>query len=318
MSWFNEGFWAVYPSPATAAQFLSLDQEYKPIDGTPPLNQIIKQEEGIYLCNDIGSLEPNKAITLEKFKEMKFDILLCSIPQHIPLFKKLIELYQPQAKLIYQIGNTWEIPNNVVRNVMASAVCAPPIQINYVQYHQEFDTSLYNYESHKGTKKIYSFINCLNVIDLYKDDWKLFLELERLLPEFEFRSFGGQTRDGAIAPQSEVARLTKEADLIFHVKQSGDGFSYGMFTAAACGRPIITRLSDYKGKLAEPLIEDGISTINVDNRSPEQVAAIIKDALGRPSTTLDLMSKMMYANFKKNVDFDLEAEKIKLFLNNLQ
>jgi hypothetical protein len=38
LDWYNEGFWRIWPSVDTANQYLSLDQEYRPVDGTPQLN----------------------------------------------------------------------------------------------------------------------------------------------------------------------------------------------------------------------------------------------------------------------------------------
>lgn len=287
MEWYPE-FWDLQPFKETAVQYLERE-----LEGLP-------------------------GITLADFKDTKFDILLCSIPQHVPMWIKLRDLYQPQSKLIFQVGNAWTFDNNFpIKNILASAKIHQLVGFHVQEYHQEFSLDLFNFEPIKGTKKIYSFINCLNTVSLYREDWELFLELERLLPEYEFCSFGGQCRDSAIAPISEVARLTKEAEFIYHVKSMGDGFSHGMFTAAACGKPIITRLSDYKGKLAEPLIEDGISSVIVDNKTPEQIAEIIRLIGSRPSTDLDLMSKMSYANFKDNVDFDKEQQSIEVFLQNL-
>lgn len=301
MAWYEEDLWRVYPHPDTAKQYL------------------------------LREVEKDHGITREQFKQMDFDLILCSIPQHIEPFLKLAK--EKNASLCFQVGNAWEIDQNqasMLDGVMASAKIKDN-QPHYgrngqilplIEYHQEFSIDLYNFEPVKKTKKIYSFINCINVLDLYKKDWELFLELERLLPEFEFCSYGGQTRNGAIAPVSEVARLTKEADLIFHVKNQGDGFSYGMFTAAACGRPIITRRSDYEGKLAQPLlIGIGPTSIHVDNLSPQDIADQIRhlyEPRGGDGVWLEDMSSNIYDSFKKNVDFDKEEQQIRLFLEKLQ
>jgi hypothetical protein len=314
LEWYEQGYWNVFPHPATAAQYLSKDQVYKPIDGTPPLNQIIEQEKGIYLCHDIGEEIPNKAIDFKKFKETQFDILIASLPQHIEPFKKLISFYQPRAKLIYQIGNAWNIPRNAVKNVMASAIVPDiPIQVNFVQYHQEFDLNTF-YFTHPDphSKKIYSFINCLNTVDLYKKDWELFLALEKLMPEWEFKSFGGQCRDGSINNNKVLADKTREATLIFHCKSEGDGMGHVIHNAAAVGRPLITRYSDYKGKLAEPLIQP-YTAILVDQKTPEQIAQEI--------IQLDHIvnyGKSIHQMFIENVDFNREVEEIRLFLEHLQ
>lgn len=292
LDWYHQGYWNVYPHIDTAKQYL--EPGSIPKDGTPPLN------------DDLSHV-----ITFEDFKKTKFDILLASIPQHIEPFKELIMLYQPQAKLIFQIGNQWDIPRNSVKNVMASAICEPPIQINYIQYHQEFDTNIFHYEPPKNTRKIYSFINCLGTSDLYRRDWELFLQLEKLLPDWEFKSFGGQCRDGWIEDGKPLADKIREATFIFHCKTNGDGYGHIIHNAAAIGRPLITRAADYKGKLAEPLINIATSIL-VDNTP----VAYIADQI-RLNPVVGAMGEAIHRRFKSNVDFDKEEQEIRTFLNRL-
>lgn len=284
MEWYPE-FWNVYSHVDTARQYL--ERELEGVNG----------------------------ITLEDFKNTKFDILIASIPQHIEPFKKLISQYQPQTKLIYQVGNQWNVDSNIVKNVMASANIDIPPGINGIIYHQEFDLNIFHYEPPKEGKKIYSFINCLNTVDLYKKDWELFLKLERLMPEWEFRSFGGQCRDGYCTGPQEVANKMREATLIFQVKSEGDGFGHVIHSAAAVGRPLITRLSDYEGKLAEPLI-DQITSIIIDSKSPEQIAKEIRKIYN--TGCHEKMCLKAHEGFNHFINFDAEEQEIRKFLENLQ
>lgn len=306
MSWYPE-FWDLQPFEATAKQFLEPNSH--PYPDTPSVSNTIGEDNGIFLIESFDGNPPTKGITLERFKQEKFDIIIASVPQHIPLFKKLIALYQPQAKLIFQIGNAWNIPRNSVNNVMASARIDPPPQINYIQYHQEFSTETFHYESAKVGKKVYSFINCLGAVDLYKKDWELFLELEKLMPDWEFKSFGGICRDGAIGKIQDVADKMREATYIYQVKTEGDGYGHNIFGAAAIGRGIITREIDYHGKLADPLID--ISTAILVG-SPEYIKQKLEETAD-PSYYGDNIHK----KFKENVDFDKEAIAIANFLDRL-
>lgn len=281
MEWYPE-FWDLQPFKETAVQYLERE-----LEGLP-------------------------GITLEEFKKAKFDVLLCSVPQHVPLFIKLRDLYQPEAKLIFQVGNMWSFDSFFpIKNIMASAIIPDLVGFHTVSYHQEFDLNIFHNEPVKSNKKIYSFINCLNTVDLYKKDWELFLELERLLPEFEFRSFGGQTRDGAIWDRQELADKMREATLIYMVKSEGDGYGHSIHSAAAVGRPLITRYSDYKGKLAEPFMQWNMS-INVENQTPEEIARQIRE-----QENFEVMGQMIHEKFKEVVDFDKEELLIREFLANL-
>ena len=314
MPWYEQGFWNVYDHIETAIQYLSLDQLYKPKDGTPPLNQIVEKDNGIYVVQDTNVKREIKGISLERFKQEKFDIIIASIPQHVEPFIKLRNLYQPQAKLIFQVGNMWAFDTSFpIKNILASATIPSLPGFNTVQYHQEFSLDVFHYAPVTNRRKIYSFINCLNVVDIYRKDWNLFLQLEKLMPDYEFRSYGAQARDGWCNGVEEVAQKTREATFVYHCKNQGDGFSYGMFTAAACGRPLITRLSDYKGKLAEPLINDQTSII-VDGMIPQQIADRIKEV----DEKCIYMGEYIHNKFKETVSFDQEERAIRLFLDNLQ
>lgn len=293
MDWYREGYWAINNIEATAIQFLEAGS--RPYPEYEPLNH-------------------KNTISLTDFKNTTFDLILASIPQHAVPFIKLRDLYQPQAKLIMQIGNDWPFDHNFpIKNILASAKIVQPLGFHILEYHQEFDRALYHAEPPRLKKKISSFINCLPVISLYEEDWKLFLRLEQLLPDWTFKSYGGQCRDGALGTQAEVAEATLDSDFIFASKKNGDGYGYGMFTAAACGRPLITRASDYQHKLAAPLVTDALTAITVDNRTPDQIAEIVR----ADYQTLGTLSGNIHRKFVEMVDFDKEEIAIRQFLDNL-
>lgn len=284
MDWYPD-FWDLQPFRETAVQYLERE-----LEGLP-------------------------GITLEEFKKTQFDILLCSVPQHVPLFIKLRDLYQPDAKLIFQVGNAWTFDSFFpIKNIMASAVIPDLVGFHTISYHQEFPLDIFKYEPVKPTKKIYSFINCLNTVDLYKKDWELFLELEKLMPDWEFKSFGGQCRDGAIWDRQELADKMREATFIFQCKTDGDGYGHSIHSAAAVGRPLITRKYDYEGKLAEPLISDLFTSITVDGLGVEDIKHKIEQAY---ELNLKPMSEQIRLVFERTVDFNKEETQIREFLTNL-
>lgn len=284
MAWYPD-FWALQPFESTARQYLE------------------RETEGV------------RGITLEEFKKTKFDILLCSVPQHVPMWIKLKDLYQPEAKLIFQVGNVWPFDHTFpIKNIMASARLEHPVSFHWIKYHQEIPLDIFYYEEVKNTKKIYSFINCLNTVELYKEDWALFLELERLMPTWEFRSYGGQCRDSALAPSSMVADKMREATFIFHSKKNADGFGHSIHAAMAVGRPLLVNYDDYENKLAGTKLIPGENCISVDHVRPETLAHFIQE---RSEEDLTEMGMNIYKKFKEQVDYDKEAGKIKDFLENL-
>jgi hypothetical protein len=328
MEWAEKGFWKVYDHPATQAQYLSPGST--PHDGTAPLNDVVKESGGlwkprpdIYWCNDIDSGQTNKAIDLGTFMSLPIDIVIASLPQHIEPFKKLCQMHPNKPKFIYQIGNAWNVPEDgTVKNVMASArVPNVPDGINYISYHQEFDLQIFRpfsklvVDDQQLTfpgKDIFSFINVFQNFP----DYPLFEQIEKMLPDWRFRSYGGQCRDGSADGSEELASRMREARFIWHTKAGGDGYGHVLFNSAAVGRPLITKKSYYSGKLGEKLMIDGVTCINIDNLPVHEI--VDKINYYSDPTRYAHMCQLVYTNFREKVDFDQEFAEIKVFLANLQ
>lgn len=314
MEWAEKGFWHVYEHPATQLQFLTLDQGYKPVDGTSPLNQVEKYEDDIYYCQDIDSGYYNKAITYDKFMATDIDIVIASIPQHIAPFKKLCELHPNRPKLIFQIGNAWTTGAGLAPNIMASAIIhGVPSNINFITYHQEFDTDLFKPFGPPIEKTISSFVNCFNIAGHFSQDWQLFQETEFAMPDWKFRSYGGQCRDGAAHGSMELASAINSAKFIWHTKFAGDGYGHVIHNAAACGKPLIVKKRYYQDKLAESLITDDTCLI-IDGMSCVQIKEKI---LSVDEEKYKKMSEAMHFRFKQVVDFDKEEIALRHFIENL-
>lgn len=315
--WYDKGFWKVYDHPDTANQFLTFDQAYRPKDGSPPLNliqeihhQAMDQQE-VYYCRDIDSDQVNKAITLETFKAMDIDIVIASIPAHIEPFKRLIREHKPNAKLIFQIGNAWSA--NEAENVMASAIVHNvPDNVNFVEYHQEFDLKLFRHAMPNNQQIITSLINVHHDMP----DYNLFLDIEKRMDGWNFLSYGGQGRDGSMGGARKVASAIRESRFIWHVKAGGDGYGHVLFNTAAVGRPAIVKKSYYNGKLGEKLLIDGETCIDIDGMGPEDICRKIE--YFNQHARYETMCKAVYKNFKEQVNFDKDFERIKEFIARLK
>lgn len=314
--WHKQGYWQIFPHPATVQQYLTLAQGYKPVNGSPPLNEIANIEDGVYYCQDIISGYYNKAITFEKFCEMPIDIVIASVPQHIRPFSDLIKRYKPRAKLIYQIGNNWSIEAGLAPNIMASAVInGIPLHINHIQYHQEFSTDIFRYKPPVNTKNIFSFINCFNTERYFAQDWALFLKLEQMMPDWNFKSFGGQCRDGTAKGDKGVAEKMHEARFVAQLKKNGDGYGIIVHNTGAIGRPMIVKKQYYAGKLGEQLMIDGETCIAIDDLSPSQI--VDKILYYNDDDRYAEMNRRIYKNFRNICDFGREESELRRFIENL-
>lgn len=330
MEWAEKGYWKVYDHPATQAQFLGIGAATP--DNTPPLNEVVgvlsPTLDGVrqcYLCKDIEGDTTNKAITFDEFMRSKFDIVIASIPQHVEPFKKLCEIHPNKPKLIFQIGNAWTNEAAQAPNVMASAIINDiPSSTHYISYHQEFDLKTfypkYPFGDFDGElampeKNIYSFVNVFNGQSHFRSDYMQFLDVEASMAGWRFKSYGGQCRDGSCDGTRAVANKMRAARFIWHVKNGGDGYGHVIHNAAAVGRPLIVKKSYYQGKLAERLLIDGETCIDIDGMSNQQI--IDKIVFYSDPQKYRQMCINVYTNFQKVCNFDEEFLQLTKFLKNL-
>lgn len=310
--WATEGYWMnakIYGNhPDTIKQYLEIKHSIPTKLG--PRNEVIDENENYYTIQNPFLNE--KAITVAQFRKMKPNVVIASYYDNIEPFKRLAK--EVGAKFIVQMGNEWPVSWDSVDNVLASTgkFSVPPNK-NVVFYHQEFDLSVF----YKGvpdfnSNKIASFVHCLAEHDIFEKDWQDFQELEKLLPEYEFKSYGISNRDGIIG--DGVADKMRECKFGIHLKNKGDGFGHGIHSWFAIGRPIIFRGSQYKGKLAASLLIHEITGFDLDKVSLQEVAERIR------KLTKDeyiAMCDNAFKTFKQVVNFDKEFINIKKFFENL-
>lgn len=311
MDWYHNGYWAINNLEPTARQFLDVDAA--PVaDKTPFLNDVAVVGSGVHCIYDPGNKSIHKAIEFNAFKETRFDFIIASIPQHIPLFQELIKKYQPQAKLIVQIGNNWNPEILHGHNVMASVKPMQNNNFNAVYYHQEFDTDIFTYKDNIQNRKVSSYIN---ILQHTRQGWDDFCNLESSLPNYEFKSYGGQCRDGNFAGPHALAESMHTNDLIFHVKFGGDGYGHVLYNSYACGRAPIIRSSFYHNQLAEELFADD-NCIDLDKMSIHDAVDKIK-RITESKELLDQYSLNAHNSFQQSVSFENDAKKVLKWLSTI-
>lgn len=338
MEWAELGYWKVFDHPATRAQYLAIGGETP--DNSQPLNEVVeevsisgKEKAQLYYCQDIDCGQINKAITLDGFMSMKFDFVIASLPQHIKSFRQLVNQHPDHPKLLYQVGNSWNITAEQAQyldGVLASSKMPLGISVNgangkplpVVEYHQEFDAELFSPSTEEHLdflanhgKMISSFVNCFSVDQMFAQDWQLFQEVEKLMPEWEFYARGGQCRDGAAHGARQVAMSMTDSKFIWHTKRGGDGYGHIIHNAFACGKPPIVKFSDYEGKMAGSMMVDGITAINIDNLSAQEI--VQKILLFSEPDRYKIISREARKMFEFTVNFEKEALSIKQMLSNL-
>ena len=305
MEWFTEGYWKINDLEATARQYLEVGS--KPDDGTNPLNDIYNDRNEYCEVHDPHNNYLQRAITLDVFKRTEFDVIIASVPQHVKPFQELIEKYQPKAKLVFQMGNHFDIHGLGIKNLMASTIPFPFCG-NEVFYHQEFSTEVFSPSSDKPKKQIVSFINCLR----QNGGMQNYYELKNLMWDYEFFSFGGQCDDGGISNTRDISQIMRESAFGFHCKWGADGYGHILHNFFACGTPVIVNYKDYKDKLGgKLLIPDETCIVAEIGDNMEKVAEKIHNL---SPLQYEWMRQRTYDKFLETVDFEKDAEKVKKFL----
>lgn len=322
LEWYHEGFWNVYPHIDTAKQYLSteLGIEPKDIRGNPVtkdhgrnawLNRNLDQmESGIYIV-----LDPNhggrlhKAVELKRARDMKFDFIVSSIPDHFRRFEIFRSRYCPNAKHIFQMGNAgWSLPNGA-KNLLNSTSYNPPSGVNHVRYHQEFCLKEFSYSGKPGYLGERSLCNLMHWQSGHFPN--LFEELKDTLTKrgWIVKNFGAGNEHGAV---DDVANVLKQFSFVWHVKRGGDGYGYNIHNSFACGRPMVISSKQTRGQLASCLFEECVTTVDVDGKPISRVA----DQLDIMARNYEAHTLAVHLKFKSHVDFDAEAQEIMKFLEN--
>lgn len=320
-SWFDKGYWLIAKpyndNPATIEQFLGIRDDFTPSDGTPPLNGVINKEDEVYHLYDVAYGRTHKAVTFEQFQNMQFDILLSTYAPHYKTFHDLLR-FQPQAKHVCQAGNNWldVVDWSVAKNMMASCAVQPgqiPAGVNWVSYHQSFslDTFRYTLPDYNKKQTISSFVNALS-------QWPQVLEE---ISEYEkwlgltFLLHGASNRDGAVHRQEDISTIMRDSLWGWHIKPGGDGYGHIIHNWAAIGRPLIVHRSQYRGQLADALLEDGHTCVDLDigdlKYNSERILFM---------SDPDIHSRLcnnMYKRFAEVVNFEKEASNLEDFFSRL-
>lgn len=314
--WFQKGYWKIAEpynnNPNTIKQFLSLDQTFKPVDGSPVLNHITSVKESWYETEDTYHGYMTKAITFDQFKSMNIDLIIASIPSHWVAYKILRDKEKPRAKFICQMGNMFHevfnmIENNQIENLMAATIPFDLTRkINHIFYHEE--QPLIDWSGPSNQRVINSFVHLLPL----RDEFEMY---KSRLNEYEFHSYGSMCPNGALRSLNNLYEEVKNSAFIYHVKPGGDGYGWNWHTSFLVGRPIITHFSDYKDKLGGLLFENGVTGVDLEQHIVSENEAIIRHC-SDPEIHFKMCSNAR-KKFVETVNYDSEYKEILKFLERM-
>lgn len=257
-------------------------------------------------------------MTHEQFLNTEIDIIVATLWENHVVFKNIIEKYNLKTKLILQAGNN--ITSEMVdvthaKNLLSSAYPTYiTSNLHKVFYRQEFDQSIFKPVENYNIKSVANYKNIM------EDDFKIILELEKKLPDWEFKCYGVNNRDGCVNDiENEMAELINKFGFVFHVKKD-DGYGHVIHNSFACGKPMIVDLStagvERNGKFirntASFLYEKDKTVIDVNDGID-----IIVDKLKLFADNYIVYRENVIRKYKEVVNFEKEFLEIKKFIENL-
>lgn len=299
--WAEAGIWRLSTVPSTIKQYLDpADCELR--------------EDGFYYHYDPGEEIWQRRVTLDQFRAMNWEIILCTLQEHEESFLKLRDENCPAAMYIRLVGNTGEQVNwSRIKNFIdTTGLYLPPPGINAVQMAQEFDLTNFTYEAPENPKTIINLMNCLPEADAFA----IWNYLKRKLPDYKFLMFGGKGEDGNLSGLKAISEALKGSGWLFQVKHHGEGFGHVIHNAFACGRPSLTVFEYYRGKMAGRYMRDQETCLMFDNKDPEEVVKEIR-YFSEPERHRK-MCEACRAEFEKYIDFDRDEANFRQFLARLQ
>ena len=310
LEWFTEGFWKVAEpynnAQDTINQFLDINERgyaaYSNLNGEHYF------EEDIYHVYDPGHDYHQKAITLEKFKSMQFDIIIPSISQHDGPYTQLQQAYQPQAKVVAHLGNGGQ--RTSIQNVITSTPFAPNANQRTVYVHQEIDPNIYKYTPpNPNTKNIFSMVNCLPHANIYN-------QYKQLIPEANFKAYGASTPDGALDGSKGVGAEMVNANIGWQLKPKG-GLGHTAMGWFFSGRPVVVQHSENvrTGGDAALLFQPGINCIDIEANTVEENCNLIRKVLEPEENAL--WGERAYNRIKEIINYDEEEQNVRKFLEEL-
>lgn len=264
LDWFDKGYFSIYgdlrkrePYRYLAKKYLK--DNYYPSD--PALGYILVTKETYNGCDDYPI--PN-LLMLDYAKNIQIDIIICTLHENEESFAKLKELW-PNAKFLRQCGN--DLDTNVNESLYPNLLSAAKQPYEAFKGHkvlakEEWDINLSQYVAPTNFNNIYSFQNNL---EAFEDTWEVWVRLKHELRDFKFKSYGNENDDGKIYPKREYYQKMSESTFGFQSKGPYEGYGFTIHNSIYLGRPVIIRFKDYQGKMAEPLLKEGVSYLEMDD-----------------------------------------------------
>ena len=296
--WFDSGYWNFgreHLGRQLADQYLAIDAKYR------------LAHANYWTTDPAHPDRPIRCVTFEQFRAMGgWSHIVATVQDNQAGFKRLAD--EVGAKYVLQVGNTrqdvdWSL------NPLAIVSSEVPLGGSAVLMHQPMAADFHYRDPGEAQQVISSFVNLMPRLV----DWPLWLGYQSYLPEWPTKVYGIDGFDGNLHPVSAIADAMAASAFGLHLKPTGDGFGHVLHNWAAIGRPLIGKKAYYAGQLGEHLWQDLVTCIDLDQRSPQENADLIR-LIWADKPRYYAMCEAMRREFE-TIDWEGEAQRVIAFLS---
>jgi hypothetical protein len=307
MDWFDEGYWnfeRAWHGDAVAKQYLQ-----------PWLSDLASRRY------DSSHDRWQRLLTLEEARQHPPDIVMASVAHnHEGLHRFAREI---GAKFGIHLGNVRFSPIDMAEDRwdladfgILTSILPGPVPKPHVTVHQEFSLEDFRHgpPPNEEPMTISSFVNCFPENVKAYEGWK---SVAAIRPQYLWQVFGAygsvpedEFAAGNIDKCAHVGDAMRASDVAWHTKQWSDGFGHVIHNWFSVGRPVVGHEWYYRSQLAGPLWQEGVTSFDLTDKSPDEVAGIIDRLYNDPDLRLR-MGENAAARFQEVVDFDEEEQAIR-------
>jgi len=324
MDWFHDGVWQFekeWHGDAVAKQYL--EGVWADSDRWMMGDGILRRQDHRHPWRS------HRGLTLEQARDMRFDYVISSLPANDTGFAKLAQ--DTGARFGVQVGNEaqqsrWDLASFILSSSTLPGLTHPStwgrptayLGVPAVIYHQEFDTRIFGPGGSPERDLVASFVNCFPE---NREPYAMFADLaDELRGELRFACYGAYgsiptdaLAAGDISDVRDVAKAMQSARIAWHCKYWSDGFGHVIHDWFSIGRPVVGVPRYYRDKLAGPLWVDGITSIDIETRTRQELVDDLR-RLRDDDEAWARMCEAAHQRFGGLVDFGAEAGAIREML----
>jgi len=305
--WAEQSWWTMHYNGKLDYEYAIQDQFLSVGSGENYAHMGVRTVDDVLFQQRMTHDYEQRCITLEKFKNMHFDLIVPSHPCHYRLWEKLRDRFQPHAKVVHHVGNVDVVGHldHVIRSTTFNGSSKSEVLV-----HQELNADIYKLtDIDPSTKNIINVTNGNPFPEIYK-------AFKESLTDYTFQSYGSSSPDGILSGCGEVAEQMRRANLGWTTKHSG-GLGHSNMGWMFSGRPVIANMSRHRslGECSLKLFEPGVTCIDVDAGSVEDVSKTIVEWMN-PDTG-QKHGNLARKRFLEVVNYEEEANAVKKFLSNI-